>query len=269
MIGSELKAKWRRGELTLGLSLQSIDSGLTNVLAHGGFDWMAIDTEHQAINPETLALLLAQFRDSPTTPLVRVAENRPILIRQALDFGAEGVLVPMVISARGAERAVAATRYPPAGIRGAGPRAVTANYRELTTYLATANERAIVALIIEDIRAVERIDAILAVPGVDMVVVGQADLSASLGVLWQVDEPRVTEATLHVIERARAAGVAATVGVDGPVAAALAWLGRGATSLMLGMEWTLLQRLSRELTEAIRREAPAVMTPMPGIPDRP
>lgn len=96
MFGSELKAKWKRGQVTFGIQVQSADPEVTNVLAHCGYDFICIDTEHAPYDHLTLRAILSQFRDSPCVPIVRVPENRAVLIQQALDFGAEGILVPKV-----------------------------------------------------------------------------------------------------------------------------------------------------------------------------
>ena len=250
--GIDLKARWRRGEVSLGLFIHSTDPAIANVLTDVGFDWLIIDTEHQPFNPETLQALLLTIRGTDTVPLVRVADNDVALIKHALDFGAEGILVPLVRSVDDARQAVAACKYPPMGIRGMGGRAVTDFYREAAEYIATANERTIVMLQIEHIDAVEHIEEIARVPGVDCLIVGQVDLSATMGIPWQIDHPRVAEATERVIAAARAAGVPVGVGLDAPPEVVLEWVARGARCISIGMDWMVMRRAAEESVRAIR-----------------
>ena len=250
--GLDLKARWRQDEVSLGLFIHTTDPSIVNVLTDVGLDWLIIDTEHQPFNPETLQALLLTIRGTDTVPLVRVADNDAALIKQALDFGAEGILVPLIRSADEARQAVAACKYPPMGIRGMGGRAVTDFYREAVEYAATANERTIVVLQIEHVEAVECIDEIARVPGVDCLFMGQLDLSATMGIPWQIDHPRVIEATQRVIAAARAANVSAGLGVDASPEAVLDWVVQGARCICIGIDWLVIRRAAEEAVRAIR-----------------
>jgi 2-keto-3-deoxy-L-rhamnonate aldolase RhmA len=251
--GIELKARWRRGEVILGSFVHCTDPSFVNIYAHLGFDYLMIDTEHQPFNPETLQTLLLTIRASTSVPLVRVAGNDTALIKHALDFGAEGVMVPLVNNAEEARAAVAACKYPPMGKRGMGGRAVTDFYRSREEYVSTANERTIVFLQIEDIEAVNRVDEIARVPGVDCLVTGQVDLAASMDLGWQPAHPAVTEATQRVIDAARAAGVAAGLGLSGgDLEQTLKWVERGVGIVSLDMDWMYMSRAAKETLAAVR-----------------
>lgn len=254
--GADLKAWWRRDEVSLGMFVHSTDPAISNVLTHVGLDWLIIDSEHQPFNPETLQTLLLTIRASDTVPVVRVAGNDDVLIKHALDFGAEGVLVPLIHNASEARRAVAACKYPPVGVRGMGGRAVTDFYRKTADYVATANDRTIVMLQIEHIDAVNEIEAIAHVPGVDCLFVGQVDLSASMGLGWQIEHPLVEEATSRVLNAGRQAGIAVGVALDAPPNVVLKWIGRGARVISVGIDWVTMRRAVEENLTAVRQELP-------------
>jgi len=252
--GIELKARWHRGEVILGSFVHCTDPSFVNIYAHLGFDYLMIDTEHQPFNPETLQTLLLTIRASPSAPLVRVAANDTAMIKHALDFGAEGVMVPLVNNAKEARAAVAACKYPPLGKRGMGGRAVTDFYRSREEYVRTANERTIVFLQIEDIEAVNRIDEIARVPGIDCLVTGQVDLAASMGLGWQPAHPTVTEATQRVVDAALAHGVAPGLGLSGSdLEQAMSWIERGVQIVSLDMDWMYMARGARDTLTAVRR----------------
>lgn len=156
-----------------------------------GFDFVVIDTEHTAIGLETLTNLLraVESLDEDVSTFVRVEWNDPVVIKRVLDLGPDGVIVPMVETAAEAREAVEAMRYPPEGVRGAAPGRASAYGRTLAEYFETANETLRTVVQIETERGMENADEIAAVEGVDAVLVGQGDLSASLGILgeWQAD----------------------------------------------------------------------------------
>lgn len=198
----ELKAKWRRGQPSPGMWMSLTDITVAEMIRDVGLDWVAIDTEHTAIDLQSLQNLLIALGDRPT--IVRVPANDAAQIKRVLDMGAAGVIVPHIRSAEEARAAVAACKYPPLGIRGTGPRRPSRYGLDEKTYLAEANAATIVVIMIETIEVVNDFDAVMAVEGLDACMIGAVDLSASMGLLPHFDDPRVTATIDRVTSTARA-----------------------------------------------------------------
>ena len=182
-----LKQIWRDGNTALGAWLMLRDPLIAEAAANAGFDYVCVDMQHGLAGfSETMAMLQAMAR-SATTPLVRVPWNEPGIIGRALDAGAMGVIIPMVNSPEEAAQAVAACRYAPVGRRSFGPLAAGTRYGP--TYYAGANDRVACIPMIETKQAVDHIDEILDVPGIDAIYVGPADLSLTYGLPPAMDNP--------------------------------------------------------------------------------
>lgn len=201
----ELKAKWRRGEPSAGMWMSLTDITVAEMVRDVGLDWVAIDTEHTAIDLQSLQNLLIALGDTPS--IVRVPGSDPVHIKRVLDMGADGVIVPHITSAADARLAVAACKYPPLGIRGTGPRRPSRYGLDEKAYLAVANDSTIVVIMIETVGVVEDFDAVLEVEGLDACMIGAVDLSASMGLLPHFDDPRVIAAIDRVAAKARAANM--------------------------------------------------------------
>jgi 2-keto-3-deoxy-L-rhamnonate aldolase RhmA len=165
-----------------------------------GFEWFMIDTEHSPVNPETVAAMVSLLGDGGPAPLIRVGDVDQYLIKQALDAGAKGVLVPLVSTEAQAKAAVAFAKYPPDGVRGAAAAAASRYGMELASYLRNANAETLVGVQIETKEALDHLDAIAEVSGVDILFVGPQDLTLSLGLLDDRRNPRVREAMRTVVE---------------------------------------------------------------------
>lgn len=180
-----------------------------------GFEWFMIDTEHAQVNPETVAAMVAVLGDSGPTPLVRVGNIDQYLIKQALDSGAQGILVPLVSTEAQAKAAVAFAKYPPEGIRGAAAAAASRYGTVLASYLRTANTETLVGVQIETKEALDRVEGIAQVDGVDLLFVGPTDLTLNLGLLDDRTNPRVREAMRRVVDTCDRHGkVPGTLAVD-------------------------------------------------------
>ena len=204
---NQVKEKLKRGEPALGawLSLPSVPAA--RVMARLGFDWLAVDMEHSAQNPALMADMIAMIVDAGTcAPFVRLPAQTVEWFKWALDAGAWGVIVPMVNTREEALRAVAYAKYPPLGSRSIG--GVFGPYGFGITngpeYTQTANEQTLVAVQIESTQALENLDEILSVPGIDVAFVGPNDLHAQLGLVpsTEGDEPAFVEA----LDRLRVSG---------------------------------------------------------------
>ena len=204
-----VKRAWREGKVTFGAWLSVPSSFSAEVMAHQGFDWLCVDMQHGVIDYQAAITMLQTISATPTIPFVRVPWNEPGIIGKMLDAGAYGVIVPMVNSREEAERAVGACRYAPAGYRSFGP--TRAAYYAGSDYFAHANDEIACIPMIETKRAVEDIDDILSVPGIDAVYVGPADLSLTLGLppAPYHDEPSFEQARLAIAEGCRKHGIVA------------------------------------------------------------
>ncbi len=163
------------------------------LLAGAGYDWILFDTEHSPIDIEGVLPLLQAAAAHQTHPIVRVAWNDKVLIKRALDIGAQSLLLPFVQNATEAAEAVAAAKYPPTGIRGLAGATRASNFGRITDYATTANDEICVVVQIETLEAYENIEEIAAVPGVDALFIGPSDFSASLGHTGNILHPDVQE----------------------------------------------------------------------------
>jgi 2-keto-3-deoxy-L-rhamnonate aldolase RhmA len=239
--GQNLKHRLRAGEVTIGAWISFAESAVAEIMAGTGFDWVLIDTEHAQFSPEGLQTVLMAFNGRESVPIVRVPWNNPAIIKQALDLGAGGVLVPMVNTVDEARAAVAACRYPPEGIRGFGPRRASDYYRHVAEYVASANDSVIVALQIEHIEAVKSIVDIVAVPGIDVICLGPNDLSGSMGLLGQIEHPSVVDAIHRVLDEAARHRITTCLGMAFPPSVNRQWVARGARFIIAAEDQTVLR----------------------------
>src|ERR1700722_10606655 len=182
-----LRAIWAEGGTALGGWLTVPSSFSAEIMAHAGFDWVCIDMQHGMIDEEHMLQMLQGISSTDTAPLVRVPRNEAGIIGKCLDAGAWGVIVPMVNSPEEAQAAVAACRYAPVGIRSYGP--LRANYYAGFDYFARANREVLCVVMVETQLAVERVEEIASVVGVDAIYIGPADLRVTLGLAPAPDPP--------------------------------------------------------------------------------
>jgi 2-keto-3-deoxy-L-rhamnonate aldolase RhmA len=252
---SKLKTRLRQGETTFGAWLTVANTTIAEIMAGAGFDWVFIDTEHGGFSNEGLQTCLVAFNGSPTVPMVRVAWNDHVLIKQALDMGAEGILIPMVSSVAEARAAVSACKYPPEGTRGFGPRRASDYGRNTDAYVAQANDSVIVIVQIEHVNGVAEIDGILDAPGLDVVCLGPTDLSGSAGVLRQFQHPTVVDGMTAVINAARARQMPASIGITFPDEEMHKWYSAGANFIFCGDDVSLLAAEAGRCLSNMRRMA--------------
>ncbi len=217
------------------------------IVAGSGLDWTLIDGEHAPIGLETLLGLLQAVSRYPITPVVRVPSADPTWIKQVLDVGAQNLLVPMVNSAADAEAAVAATRYPPRGIRGVGSALARAGqWNRIEGYLQRAHEITSLTVQIETDAAVHNARAIAEVEGVDAVFVGPSDLAASMGLLGQQEHPDVVAAVERTVAEVRAVGKPVGVNAFNPDTARR-YLDAGASFVLVAADVSILARATEKL----------------------
>jgi len=198
-----LKIELREGRPVIGMTV-TVPS--PDVVVQGcslGFDFLWIEMEHSPITLETLRDMILATRGFRTMPIVRVPVNELWTAKRALDAGALGVIFPFVSTAELARQAVAACKYPPHGLRGSGAGLATLRWPAPGGYMDFADKNVMVICIIEQAKAVENIEEIAAVPGIDVLFIGPSDLSFSLGLRGRQDEPKLREAIAKVVEAAK------------------------------------------------------------------
>lgn len=251
--GLVLKEKIRSGQPLYGGWVQITDPTCTRVLAQAGYDFLIIDTEHSAIDRETLQQLLLMFEGTTACPLVRVPENGLVWAKWALDCGAEGILVPNIINGDEAALAVASAKYPPEGRRGFAPRVASNFYLDLPQYLEHINQRTIVWVQVEHIDAVKNLTAILTVPGVDAIFIGPADLSASMGIMEQWRNPLLQQTIDEIIRCARAAGVPVGIAIQRSNEEIAEIIRRGVQIVTIGIDWVMMQQAAAAKLASVRK----------------
>ncbi|MGE7473467.1 HpcH/HpaI aldolase family protein [Bosea sp. NPDC003192] len=200
------KAALARGELQIGLWSSLCSPIVAEIIGQSGFDWILVDTEHSPNEPPAVLAQLQALQAGTATPIVRPAWNDPVLLKRLLDIGTQAVLVPFVQNAQEAAKAVAACRYPPAGIRGITGSGRGSRYGRVPDYLKRADAEICVLVQVETGEALAQIEAIASVDGVDGVFIGPADLSASLGHIGNPGHPEVQAAIKGAVERLAAVG---------------------------------------------------------------
>lgn len=236
----------------IGLWLALADPYTAELCATAGFDWLLIDGEHAPNDLRTTLAALQAVAPYPVHPVVRLPQGDTVLIKQVLEIGATTLLVPMVESAEQARALVAATRYPPRGVRGVGSGlARSSRWGARANYLQQADDGICLLVQVETAAALRQIDAIAAVDGVDGVFIGPADLSASMGHLGDPGHAEVRAAIDHGIARILAAGKAPGIlAVD--EALARHCIAAGARFVAVGVEATMLARATRALARRFK-----------------
>ncbi|HTS77809.1 MAG TPA: aldolase/citrate lyase family protein [Bryobacteraceae bacterium] len=251
---NSVKNSLKAGKLQVGCGFGQIRSDeVARILAAAGFDWTFIDAEHGGFGIETLQDLCRASSAAGMSPIVRVADMQYALVARALDCGAQGIIFPRVESPELLEKAVSWTRFPPLGIRGFGLSATHIGWERATIpqMIEHFNQNTLVVLQIETLLAVERRDELLAVPGIDVVMVGPVDLSISLGVPGNFEHPKMVDAMEKIRDSALAHGV-----VPGTQTRTLTlakfWKDRGMLFLGSGSDTGFLFEKASEIATALK-----------------
>jgi 2-keto-3-deoxy-L-rhamnonate aldolase RhmA len=209
MLDNRVKRIVREGGLALGTYTGTLASvGVVELIAQAGFDAAFIDMEHVALDFGQVQTLLLACERAGITALVRTPGFDPGVILRLLDLGVPAIQVPHIADAGAAREAVKAVRYPPVGERGlmATSRAAAYGAIPLEQHLRRANDEVLLAVMVEDLAAVEQIEAIAATPGVDLVAIGPSDLSRALGLTGQPDSPKLAQTIEHIARTVQASG---------------------------------------------------------------
>jgi 4-hydroxy-2-oxoheptanedioate aldolase len=241
------------GEPQFGLWAAFADAYVTEALATAEFDWLLIDNEHAPNDVRSTLSQLQVIAAYSSHPVVRPVKSETALIKQLLDIGAQTLLLPMIDTADQARDAVAATRYPPEGVRGVGSALARASrWNRIPNYLATASSEICLLLQVETVKGLENLEAIACIDGVDGVFFGPADLSASMGFLGKPGEPAVRQAICEGIKTVRGAGKAA--GVLAPDRSfAEEYMEAGANFIAVGTDTGLLSTAAAQLAASYKK----------------
>lgn len=245
------KAALARGELQIGLWSSLCSPIVAEIIGHSGFDWIVVDTEHSPNEPPAVLAQLQALQAGTATPIVRPAWNDPVLLKRLLDIGTQAVLVPFVQTAEEAGKAVAACRYPPAGIRGITVSGRGSRYGRVPDYLKRADAEICVLVQVETGEALAQLEAIASVDGVDGVFIGPADLSASLGHIGNPGHPEVQAAIKGAVERLAAVGKPAGI-LTPSEADARRYIEWGYRFVAVGSDLGLLTRHADALAKTFR-----------------
>ena len=238
---TKTKQKLLDGKPVVGVVAQVDEPFITEIIGQAGYDFILVDCQHSPVGPERMHRMIRGFAPTESDVIVRVVWNETWLINQALDMGADGVIIPLPNTVEEVEQAVAAAKYPPQGVRSQGPRK-TDHLGGRDSYLQRANEETLVWPQIESAQAIENIDAILEVKGIDGIMVGPTDLAYSLGLQPPdlLGHPKAEEAIQFILDKCKEHGVPWGM-FTSTVATAEKWLRRGGQIVTAGSDFGFVQ----------------------------
>src|SRR5581483_4291615 len=250
------------GGLVMGGTVTAANLDTASILANAGFDFLWIEGEHSPITLETTRNIILATRGLKAVPFTRVPVNELWTAKRMLDIGSLGVIFPFTSTPQLARQAVAACKYPPEGLRGAGPGLAILRWPAPGGYPAWANQNVMVIIIIEQKQAVESIEEIASVPGIDVLFIGLNDLSYSYGVGGRTDAPVVRDA----VDRILAAGAKHHIPVSGPAgtpAQIQAMIARGFRFIQGPSDLSLLQTATRDFFTGLKKAGVEKRDPIP------
>ncbi len=253
---SRLKRALRARRRTIGSWLALPCEATAEIMSRAGFEWLVLDMEHAPLDLAEAARLIRVIELAGRPAICRLPALDPALAKNLLDAGASGIMVPHVTSAQMARQAVEAAYYPPAGTRGVGlARAQAYGYgRGLEDYRRLRQRTLVVIAMVESQQGIEQVEAIAATPGLDGLLIGPYDLSASLGVIGQLDHPMVRASSRRAIEAARRAGIACGLHLVHPSPEkARRALRDGYTFLAMGVDMILLAEAAAGTASLVSR----------------
>jgi 2-keto-3-deoxy-L-rhamnonate aldolase RhmA len=249
---NKLKRALAAGKVCVGATITINSPTVAEIMSHIGLDWLWFETEHSALNLDNVLTMLQATNGSDVSTVIRVPWNDKTMIKRALDLGPDGIILPLVNSREEAEYAVQAMKYPPWGERGAGLARAQCYGLHMGEYLETANEEVMTIMMIEHIKAVENIDEILKVKGVDSVMVGALDLSGSMGILGQTADQKVEDAIQKVLAACKKNAIPCGIITVAPEQANQR-IEQGFTNIILGIDVLYLHGAAQGALGQIKR----------------
>ncbi len=250
---NKLKRDLAAGKVCIGATITMNSPIVAEIMSHVGLDWLWFETEHTSLSLESVFTMLQATNGSNVSTVIRVPWNDKTMIKRALDAGPDGIIIPLVNSKEEAEYAVRAMKYPPWGERGAGLSRAQCYGMHMGEYLSTADEEVMTILMIEHIKAVENIDEILQVKGIDSIMIGALDLSGSMGILGQTSHPDVENAIQKVLAASKKAGISCGIITVAPEQANQR-IEQGFTNIILGIDVLYLHSSIQAALNQVQRE---------------
>ena len=253
----KLKQAFKEGQSLVGTWLNAASPAQVETIGYAGFDFVILDTEHSAYDIAGCENLVRAADAAQLPCLVRVSDNNSTSVSKVLEYGAQGIVVPHVSSQAEAEEAVSHAHYPPAGVRGAAPSIRAAHYGQTPwlDYLARAREETLVVLQIEGQDGIANLEAIMAVPQVDVLFVGPFDLSTVLGISGQLDHPLLLETVGDIVRRARARHIAVGIWMPTPEQAG-PWIAQGVQLITVASNDLIFMQGCRTFAGKVKAQIP-------------
>ena len=249
----QLKSKLSKGDLTIGSWITLGHPSIAEIMASAGFDWLVLDMEHSVLELSEIQTLIQVLDGKQCPSIVRLTSNHPDQIKRVMDAGATGIMVPMVKSAEDAKAAVQSVYYPPRGQRGVGLARAQGYGSSFQKYRSWLEENAVIVAMIEHVDAVNSIDEILSVDGIDAYIIGPYDLSGSMGRPGDLDHPDVQSAIARVLEAGHRSGKPGGIHVIEPNQDELQRrIAAGFNFLGYGLDIRILDSVCRSHMKAIR-----------------
>ena len=248
-----LKQKIKDKKPVIGASVTLRDPCIAELMAGLGFDFIWIDTEHSSLDKKDVQLHIMATSGTDAASFVRVPWNDPILVKPILEMGPDGIIFPFIKTAEEAEKAVSSCRYPPDGTRGFGPiRATRYGLIDRSKYIKESDSQIWKIMQIEHIDAVKNLKSIVDVDGVDSIVIGLNDLSASVGLLHNPNHEKIRELTDYIGDMAKSAGIPYGVAMEYNPKKIEEWLNRGVNWIELAGDFRFLFNAAREALQGTR-----------------
>ena len=250
---NNLKKALQDGKVALGPFLKFTDPAVVEIMGFAGFDFVIIDGEHGPISIESAQNMIRAAENANITSVIRVRNNDESLILRALDIGAQGIEIPQINSESDAIRAVKSVKYSPQGERGVCRYVRAANYSSMDKfkYFKYANEETMIIAHIEGVDGINNLDEILSVPGIDVIFIGPYDLSQSLGIPGEVNNPLVTEKMKEVILKCKKSKVAVGTFAD-DVETAKSWISLGVQYMAFSVDVGILYEASKNIINKLK-----------------
>ncbi len=248
---TNLRQRLKQGKACLGMWIGITDPlAVEAIAADCTLDWILVCMEHGGVGWSDLKSILLGWKGSEIPVFVRVPSHDPTFIARVLDLGASGVVVPFVNTPIDAAKIVSACRYPPLGSRGNAPTRVSRYYTKTLEYNSTANDHVFVMVQIEHVQAVENVDEISQVPGLDALFIGIGDMSYSMGIPRQWDNPMLGSAIQKVVNAGKSSGIPVAMAVDSTPEEVCQRIKQGIQLTTVGIDWMLMRNaINRQVSE--------------------
>lgn len=249
-----LKKMLKKGMATIGTWVTINHPDVVDVLSELPFDWLIFDMEHAPLEVSDIEILMMPLRSTKVSPIVRVPWNDVVIIKRVLDIGSEGVLVPWINTREEAEAVVKYASYPPYGFRGVGPRRATRyGFRPfLDYYNRFEHEERVLIVQIETTKALENIEDILSVKGIDVAFIGPMDLTVNLGIPLQYNHPMFMEAVNKILKTCEKYGVAPGIHAF-DVSQVKKYIEDGFKFISIGSDISFIIRAARDILKPLNR----------------